>query len=261
MEETPFNRGPARRPMPTVADPLLQWATGLQTKERRIYAGWLAEAGKHDELDQAMETAKIGQVTIKHGSGSFVTHWAVEVANLILLADGVQSIAEMKHTEQRYGIAFGWRTLEGGRSQSVLRVRVHLRELLAAGFDIPLTLTAKSTITGDLIAAFGRQFEVLDTIDAFRKLDKKPPIQAPLYACSLPIGPGEEVSRGSGGQTKEITPPVARIASPITKGYVREHWVPIDWRTFIEPRIDEAIRWSEAQSKLIGSGVPEADDY
>lgn len=261
MEDTTFTRGRARRPMPTVADPLLQWATGLQTKERRIYAGWLAEAGKHDELDEAMEAAEIGQVTIKHGTGALVTHWAIETANLILLADGVQSIAEMKHAEQRFGIAFGWRTLEGGRMQSVLRVRVHLRELLRAGFDIPLTLTAKSTITGDLIAAFGRQFEVLDAIDTMRKADRKPPIEAPFYACSLPIGPGEEVPRGSGGQTKEITPPVAKIPSPITKTYLREHWVPSEWRQFIEPRIDDAIRWSEAQSKLISSGVPEADDY
>jgi hypothetical protein len=38
--DTPFTRGPARRPVPRVADPLLQWATGLTTKDRRIYAGW-----------------------------------------------------------------------------------------------------------------------------------------------------------------------------------------------------------------------------
>ena len=221
MDEVTFTRGPARRPIPRVSDPLLQWATGLQTKERRIYAGWLAEAGKIDALDAAMEQAGFAQVTIKHGSGNMVTHWAVETANLYVVAEGVQSIGEMKHTEDRYGIAFGWRTLEGGRQQSVLRFRGFLRELLNIGFYEPLLVTAKSTLTGDLIAALTRQYEVLDAVDAFRKLDKKPPMQPPFYACSIPLGPGQEVARGSGGQTKEITPPIANIPNPITKEYVR----------------------------------------
>src|ERR671933_250886 len=81
MEDVTFTRGPARRPAPRVADPLLQWATGLQTKERRIYAGWLAEAGRIEALDEAMEQAGFSQVTIKHGSGNMVTPWAVEPAN------------------------------------------------------------------------------------------------------------------------------------------------------------------------------------
>src|SRR5689334_10236509 len=89
MDDVTFTRGPARRPMPRVSDPLLQWATGLQTKERRIYAGWLAEAGKIDALDAAMEQAGFALVTIKHGSGNMVSHWAVETANLFVVGGGV----------------------------------------------------------------------------------------------------------------------------------------------------------------------------
>jgi hypothetical protein len=226
----------------------------LQTKERRIYAGWLAEAGKLDTLDAAMEQAGFKQVTIKHGSGNMVTHWAVETANLFVVAEGVQSIGEMKHTEDRYGIAFGWRTLEGGRQQSVLRFRGFLSELLNAGFYEPLLVTAKSTLTGDLIAALTRQYEVLDAVDAFRAQDKKPPLEPPFYACSIPLGPGQEVARGSGGQTKEITPPIANIPSPITKDYVRAHWIKRDWATLIEGMLDDTIRWSVTTSKLIGAG-------
>ena len=37
MDDVTFTRELARRPMPRVADPLLQWATGLQTNERWIY--------------------------------------------------------------------------------------------------------------------------------------------------------------------------------------------------------------------------------
>src|SRR5262249_26896940 len=196
----------AGRPRPRLADPLLQWATGLQTKERRIYAGWLVEAGRHADLDEAMERASFSQVVIKHGAGNLVTHWAIETANVFVIAEGVQSIGEMRHTDERYGIAFGWRTLEGGRLQSQLRCRVVLRPLLEAGFAEPLLLTVKSTLTGDLLTALMRQYEVLDAIDAFRVSDKKPPLQPPFYACSIPLGPGQEVARGSGGQTKEIAP-------------------------------------------------------
>jgi hypothetical protein len=260
MEDVTFTRGPARRPAPRVADPLLQWATGLQTKERRIYAGWLAEAGKIEALDEAMAQAGFSQVTIKHGSGNMVTHWAVETANLFVVAEGVQSIGEMKHTEDRYGIAFGWRTLEGGRQQSVLRFRGFLQELLNIGFYEPLLVTAKSTLTGDLIAALTRQYDVLDAVDAFRKLDKKPPLQPPFYASSIPLGPGEEVSRGSGGQTKEITPPIANIPNPITKEYIRAHWIKREWAALIEDGhggpslIDQTIAWSITNSKQIGIG-------
>jgi len=254
MEDVTFTRGPARRPMPRVADPLLQWATGLQTKERRIYAGWLAEAGRIEALDDAMERAGFSQVTIKHGSGNMVTHWAVETANLFVVAEGVQSIGEMKHTEERYGIAFGWRTLEGGRQQSVLRFRGFLQELLNIGFYEPLLVTAKSTLTGDLITALTRQYDVLDAVDAFRALDKKPPMQPPFYACSIPLGPGQEVARGSGGQTKEIAPIIANIPSPITKEYIRAHWIKRDWSALIEGLLDQTIAWSVTASKLIGSG-------
>ena len=240
--------------MPRVADPLLQWATGLQTKERRIYAGWLAEAGKIDALDDAMAQAGFSQVTIKHGSGNMVTHWAVETANLFVVADGVQSIGEMKHTEERYGIAFGWRTLEGGRQQSVLRFRGFLQELLNVGFAEPLLVTVKSTLTGDLIAALTRQYEVLDAVDALRAQDKKPPLQPPFYACSIPLGPGQEVARGSGGQTKEIAPIVANIPTPITKEYIRAHWIKREWSALIEGMLDDTIRWSINASQLIGAG-------
>jgi hypothetical protein len=259
MEDVTFTRGPARRPSPRVADPLLQWATGLQTKERRIYAGWLAEAGRLEALDAAMEQAGFKQITIKHGSGNLVTHWAVETANLFVIAEGVQSIGEMSPNRaanasqiERYGIAFGWRTLPGGRQQSQLRFRAFLHELLAVDFAEPLLVTVKGTLTGDLITALTRQYEVLDAVDAFRKQSGKPPYNPPFYACSIPLGPGAEVTRGSGGATKEITPIVANIPNPITKEYILAHWIKRAWVPTIEELLDDTIAWSVATSTLIG---------
>jgi hypothetical protein len=254
MDEITFRRGPARRPLPRVADPLLQWATGLQTNDRRIYAGWLAEAGRHPALDDAMARAGFAQVTIRHGSGNLVTHWAVETADLFVVAEGVQTIQEMQHTAERYGIAFGWRTLPGGRQQSQLRFRAFVRALLAAGFDEPLLVTVKGTLTGDLIAALMRQYDVLDAVDALRAANGKPPLQPPFYACSIPLGPGTDVTRGTGTATKEITPIVAQVPAVIDKDYLVRHWTTRPWAALIEGVLDQTIAWSITTSQLIASG-------
>lgn len=253
-EDVAFTRGPARRPVTTVADPLLQWSTGLPTKERTIYAGWLIEARRDEALDQAMDAAGFSLVTIKHGSGNLVTHWAVETATVFVVADGVQSIGEMKRTNERFGIAFGWRTLSGGKQQSQLRCRVLLRELLAVGYEQPLLLTVKGTLTGDLLQAFMRQYDVLDANAELRKQAKKEPWDLPLYAFSIPLGAGAEVTRGTGGTTKEITPMVAAIPERITKEYLKAHWIGRAWVATIEALVESAIAWSVSESALIAAG-------
>ena len=254
MDDIAFSRGPARRPLPRVADALLQWSTGLQTTDRRIYAGWLVEVGRNGTLDEAMEQAGFSRVTIRHGSGNIVTHWAVETGNMFVVADGVQSISEMQHTTDRYGIAFGWgRNPTTGRQQSQIRFRAFLQELLAIGFQEPLLVTVKGTLTGDVIAALTHQYEVLDTVDAFRKESGKSPLNAPFYACSIPLGPGQEVARGT-TQTKEITPIVAHIPSPITREYIAAHWVKRPWVALIEGLIDQTIAWSTTTSAQIAAG-------
>jgi hypothetical protein len=253
MEEVTFTRGPARRPMPRVQDPLLMWSTGLQTKERRIYAGWMAEVGRSEAMDEAMARAGFSQVVIKHGSGNLVTHWAVEIANLFVVAEGIQSVGEMKHTPERYGLAFGWRQLADGRNQSVLRFRAYLHELLHVGYQEPLLVTVKSTLTNDVLTGLTRQYEVLDAVDDLRRQQGKPALNPPFYSCSIPLGPGAEVSRGS-TQTKEITPVIAHIPTPITREYILAHWVKREWASLIESQLDQTIAWSVANSRQISAG-------
>ena len=256
-DEPTFTRGPARRPAPRVADPLLQWASGLPTKDRQIYAGWLIECGKDETLDESMNQAGFDFVTIKHGNGKLVTHWAVETANVFVLAEGVQSFGEMRDDPTRYGIAFGWRQLENGRMQSQLRCRVLLRELLAVGYHEPLLLTVKGTVTGDLIGALTRQYEVLDTNASLRKAADKEPWDLPFYAFSIPLGPGAEVTRGTGSATKEIAPIEAKIPSPVTKEHLKAHWTKRAWVGLVEERLDDTIAWSVAESAAIAEGADE----
>lgn len=254
MADVEFSRGGARRPGPVVEDPFLQWASGLQTMNRQIYAGWLVEVGKDSDLDDAMRAADFQQITIKHGSGSTVTHWAVETVNAYVIADGVQTIGEMKRTRDRYGIAFAWGQRDDGKPVSKLRARVLLRELLMVGYAEPLTLTLRGTVTGDLIDGLMRQYDVLEQINAFRRLAQKPAIDLPFYAASIPIGPGAEVRRGSGNATKEITPPSVAIPTPITQEYVKAHWIKRDWIAAIEARMDDTLRWSVETSAQLAAG-------
>ncbi len=253
MEEVTFSRGPARRPMLRLADPLLQWSTGLQTSQRTIYAGWLIETGRSESLDEAMRSSGFRTVTIRHGSGNTVTHWAVEVANLFVIAEGVQSIAEMKATTDRYGIAFNWRTLPDGRPQSMLKMRVLLRDLLEIGYTEPLLVSVKSTLTGDLLTALMRQYDVLDAIDRERTAKHQTPLNPPFYACSIPLGPGTEVARGN-SQKKEIVPMAAHIPTPVDRAYLVAHYIKKPWVPLIEQMLDATLAWSVATSEQIAVG-------
>lgn len=253
MEEVTFSRGPARRPVARLADPLLQWSTGLQTQQRSIYAGWLIQTGRDETLDAAMQQIGFKTVTIRHSGGNLVTHWAVETADLFVIAEGVQSIGEMRTNTERFGIAYAWRTLPDGRPQSVLKLRALLRPLLEIGYQEPLLVSVKSTLTGDMLEALTRQYDVLDAIERLRAQQGQPPLNPPFYACSIPLGPGAEVARG-GTQKKEIVPIVAQIPNPIERSYLVEHYIRKTWVPLIENLLDATMAWSVATSNQIALG-------
>jgi hypothetical protein len=134
---------------------------------------------------------------------------------------------------------------------------VLLRELLAVGYTEPLLLTVKGTLTGDLLTALMRQYDVLDTNALLRKAAGKEPWDLPFYAFSIPLSAGAEVTRGTGGQTKEITPMVAAIPEKITKEYLKAHWIGRAWVEAVEHLVEPAITWSTAESALIAAGEEE----
>lgn len=247
MDDIQFQRGPARRPDTADALPVLQWATGLTTTQREIYAGWLIETGKHEALDAAMTVAGFVTVAIKHSGGNVVSHWRVETANIFVAADGVQSLAEMKADPTRYGVAFWWGTTEDGRARSQLRAQVFLRDLLNVGYTEPVLLSVKSTLTGDILNALGRIYDLLDAVDALRTTQGKPPLQPPFYAVSLPIGAGEEVQRGA-TQKKGITPPVAVLPETLDREWLSDHYILREWVPVLEAATERAVAWSTRRS-------------
>lgn len=245
-EDDAFSRGPARRPSPIVQSPTLQWATGLPTENRAIYAGWLCQWGRDAELDAAMERAGVGVTTIRHSGGVLVTHWTLPTAHLFVIAEGVQSLHELRETSERYGIALWW-TQDDGRKCSHLRCRVLVRELLAVGYEVPLTLSVKSTLTGDLLVALAHQYAVLDRAAAlWGRAD------LPFYAFSLPLGPGSEVTRGSGSHARTIVPIVAAVPEPIDATYLAAQWTTQAWAERVEGLLDATVAWSVDVSRRMG---------
>ena len=242
-----FSRGPARRPEPLVRDPLLQWATGLPTRERAIYAGWLIAQGQDAALDAALDRAECASTTIRHSGGVLVTHWTLPTASLFLIAAGVQPMSELRHTSERYGIAFGWARRQDGQPCSHLRCRVFVREVLEAGYEAPLLLAVKSTLTGDLLTALLQQYRVLDAAATLLGLP-----DLPLYAFSLPVGPGEEVTRGSGSLARTIVPMVAHLPAAIDREYLTRQWTRQGWAQRVEGLLDATIAWSVTCSERMG---------
>lgn len=255
-ESVTFTRGPARRPIERPREPLLQWATGLPTADKRLYAGWFVEAGKDADLDDAMGRAGVTPIAIKHGSGNVVTHWALPIVSLFVVCDGVQSMSEMRDSQERYGIAFGWRDA-GGRPQSVLRARVFVQELCAVGYCQPLLLSVKSTLTGDILNAFTRHFDVLSQINPIRATKNLPEIGVPFYAVAIRLGAGEEVQRGA-VQSKEITPMIEVGARD--PDYIKAHWCKREWVAAIEGMADQTVVWSRSESTRIAAGDPVEDE-
>lgn len=258
-EDVFFTRGPARRPVLRVADPLLHWSTGVQTNQRTIYAGWLIATGQSARLDDALRAAGLRPVTIRHSSGTTMTHWAVEVADLFVLAEGVQRMSEMKVTADRYGIAFNWRTLPDGQTQALLKMRVLLRDLLAVGYTEPLLVSVKSTLTGELLTALLRQYDVLDAIDRERAAKHQPLLLPPFYACSIPLGPGTAVARGP-TQKQEIVPIAAHVPTPVDRAYLVAHFIKKPWVPLIEALLDATIRWSVTTSAQMAIGADGPSD-
>jgi hypothetical protein len=227
--------------------PILQWATGLPTTDRRIVAGWITEAGRDEGLDRAALGAGFDRVTIKHGSGKVVTHWHLEAADLLLIARAVPTINELRRSPLRSGIAFSW--AEGERSK--LRAQVYVKALVAVGYEEPLTITAKSTQTGDVIAALQRLY---DLIDASGRL------AFPLYAFWLPTGPGADVERGAGDNTRTFAPLVALVPETITREWLRGQYAGKDKDLIgrVEAAMESVVAWSSQGEPTETAGAAEA---
>lgn len=252
MRDAHFRNRQARNVSPPTFDPILQWANNvIDVDNNMAYVGWLSEHGKNKEFDMAMLDAGFVTTTIKHGNGKKVRHWLIPTVELYPLIEHVSTFLEIKTTNERFGMALGWRTLESGAKQSFLKFKA-LMGALYPYYCEPVIVTAKSTITDDLIAALLRQYDILDWISASVKAGGKEPLAYPYYAISLVLGAGEEVRRGD-TKTSSVVPPINAAPKPMTRDYAaqvfigRQHYQPLI--NLIESLLDDAAQWSITETE------------
>lgn len=237
-----------------LSDPLIIWASGLPTSDRRIYAGWMIDQEVDSELDAAMQRAKVESIGIKHGSGNTVHHWCMPEIDIFPIATGVPRTVR-DAAPQPTGLVYAWTVRDDGRNQSVLRLRVLVRQLVAVGYMQPLTLILKGTVTKDIMTVLYAQYKVRD---AYRKL-KGGDARVPFYAFAIGLGVGAEVTRGTGTNKKTFSVPKGSIPDAITEAYLRERWIGRkEIVEAIEDRIEETRIWAADQYAALTSAAPDA---
>lgn len=203
---------------------MLQWATGLTATNRQMVAGWFIETGKDADLDDALQSIGIPRVSIKHGSGNVVTHWHLEKAELLVVAQDTEPAGR--------GTVYKW---VDGRSK--YKARVYVRALVDAGYVAPLLISFKSTLTNDIRATLRRLYELVQATG-----NKS----IPIYAFWLPTGPGDDVAKGT-VQTKNVAPPIAILPDEMTREWLVGQYAKKthpDLIAHVEQELPAAIAWS-----------------
>lgn len=261
---------PARRPTiqdtesgSLCNDPVIWWANHLKTTKGRdtFYDGFLLQMNQEkrdnaEALDKFLK--EIGQevVEIKHTDATR-KYWAMPVLDAFVIANGIQSWAEIKLDTDplespfiRYGVAAAWN--DNVRS-SFLRFRCLPSAWLAAGWKNPITFTAKGYGALDVIRAMNRHYDLLDAIDASLKAKGKEPLNPPFYEVSVELTAGDPIMRGKKGFQSEVTPVVTAVPDNFEIDYVRKHYAKPEWKEIVASHLPLTLTWSTHESKRMAS--------
>jgi hypothetical protein len=258
----------ARRPQVTdqefvrFNDPTVQWSNHLETTTNdKFYDGFLIPMNQENrengpELDAFLK--EIGQetVVIQH-TDKKKKYWAMPTMDAFILANGVQSWAEIKIDTNplesafvRYGIAAAWN--DNVRS-SYVKFRFLPVAWLAAGWEHPLTYTSKGYASGDVLKALTRHFDLLDAIDAHREVQKKAPLNPPYYEVSVELVPGDRIMRGKKGAQSKVVQLISGVPEDFDIKYVGAHYIKPEWKELIGSMVPQTVLWSVNESKYLAS--------
>jgi len=234
---------------PTGGGPLLQWFNGLPAG-KSLAIGWHIQASRcNDELSAALKGLGIERLTVLHRmSGELVEYWSLGAACLIVLCNGFADPWEMRQSEERLGIAYGW---NGTKHSSKLKVKVLVAELVEASYLEPFTITLEGMITECFLEALSQQFQVLD---AFEKLARQ---LAPFWGFSLTLAPADKPKMvGQRGKQSPIIPMVAAVPQVVDEEYLCLHLVeqPVIRAIVERDLVSKAIQWSIDTSHRISAG-------
>jgi hypothetical protein len=221
--------------------PFLQWANGL-VKARRTagvgsfssHVGWLTEAGRAEDLDEACARAELEQIEVKRSprdgrDATIQRHWSFsDEIGLYVITTGpvaptvsksVKGETARRSAEAGLGVRWPEAEMDGSKGKSRLAIRVLPKPLTDVGYLSPLQITATSLMSEKLLAA------VAAHVAACEQAEKILGRAEPLFPGELllPLGPGEEAAFGK-GQSTMVVPMVCRHPKQLDAEYVQAHW-------------------------------------
>lgn len=214
----------------------LQYANGKSvarltagTGRFQPYIGFHIEAGRDQELDTTLATAKIASIEIKHqrpGGAEIVRHWNLgEQVNFFPVTSGpvaltvAGSLAERnaKATAEA-GIGMRW----GSNERSRMAIRGYLEILVRLSSFRLVQLAVRSRMTDVLLATLIDHARVCEAADSLVDRGKHPEVVA-FHELALPMGPGNEEEWGK-GDTTTVTPFISLHPKAIDADYLRSIW-------------------------------------
>lgn len=226
------------------------------------YSGFLVPTDQNPMLDEAFAIAGAQAILISHSDGDR-EHWCLPTATLFLIAQGLQSSSQMRDTTERLGIAYGRHLMRDAKTkevvvypqtgkpktQSVLKFRCFLPQLVAAGYYEPLRLSISGTMTDDILHGLTRQYAVLRIVRDLRQAKGLAPVALPFWSYALTFEPGASSNRG----IAKVIPPTVRLPQPIDLAYLKAHRVTMDIAELIKACLDDTVTWSIEESARINA--------
>lgn len=239
--------------------------------------GWFIDKPDEDEMFpddyELMDTMEIlcdlglaREVQVEHsdesgGKNRRVPSWQIYEPSLFVVCEGIPSKSEMERdNSDRWGVAYGWRPGEGGRSQ--LKFHCFIKELMDNGYNGLFIASFSSFCTPPAIAALKAHEYVLRFVDKLRA--KAGDVQAvPFYAYALPIKSSVKTkTAGQGDKSREIYYPIpaiprlserdpeAALAYLSTMAITEEQAYILEYNG----RVEQAVEWSVKESARIIAG-------
>lgn len=261
------------RPKTAPLYPFLSFAKALPTTEERdtTYSGFYADYGRNDDFDAACQEAGIENGTIFHeNTGNTEVKWFFPSVEGTIIAEMIQHINEDLGDDEanlndgkplrRYGIAMGWKDEHGKRPLSFMKIPLVIRDL---GYNAPVVLTLKSTITTDVSNDLVRHIREVIAGGIYPLMTKaNKPFPLKPYGASIVFTAAGSVKRGKEGATKTFKRPGLAIPENISAEnpehlkWLRERFsVAQAQRDIVESYLDEMIAWSIEQSRKDIVGV------
>lgn len=257
----------------TVENPLLQYAIGLPATRPKVdtegfalydedtgeeltdsinYSGFFTAHGVDRELDAVMQSLGVPTITILHRGGP-QKHWMLSKVTCFLLARGLPSNGG---TEGKLGVVYQWsKGTDTRRGGTVFYAQVMLRPLLPH-YTKPFVFCMRSTQTSDALAAFTKQYKVLNCAhEEMQRHGNDMPLPLSAFSLTLKASTKQEV-RGQGpvDRRKPIYPMVALVPDPITTEYLQRHEMPLEYADLLKESTEAAVDWAKALSSRIDSG-------